>query len=62
MADSIRSWICTYLIDTGETYGGSLADVPVWEKKKKVQLIEVRDQQHVVLSADLTCLFRSRSF
>jgi hypothetical protein len=41
MADSIRSWICAYLIDIGETYGGNLSDAPFWEKKKKVQIVEV---------------------
>ncbi|KIM83236.1 hypothetical protein PILCRDRAFT_819474 [Piloderma croceum F 1598] len=40
MADSFRSWICAYLIDIGETYGGNLSDAPYWEKKKKVQLVE----------------------
>ena len=48
MADSIRSWICAYLIDIGETYGGNLSDALFWEKKKKVQIVEVRS--HVNLT------------
>lgn len=42
MADTIREpWICGYLVETGEQYGGTLSSVPFREKKKKVQLIEV---------------------
>lgn len=42
MADTLREpWICSYLVETGEQYGGILSSVPFREKKKKVQLIEV---------------------
>lgn len=54
MADSFRSWICAYLIDIGETYGGNLSDAPYWEKKKKVQLVEVRNHGYAVCSVKLT--------
>lgn len=44
MADSLREpWICKYLIETGENYGGRLMDVPLRDKKRKVQLVEVRN-------------------
>ncbi|KAI6002731.1 hypothetical protein EDD15DRAFT_2465522 [Pisolithus albus] len=41
MADSIpSSWICDYLIEIAERHGGQLGDVPLCNKKKRVQLTE----------------------
>lgn len=37
-----EAWICAYLIDVGERFEGSLTNEPYREKKKIVQLIEVR--------------------
>jgi hypothetical protein len=42
MAESIRSWLAAYLVGIGENFGGNLTSVPLHEKKKKVQLVEVR--------------------
>jgi hypothetical protein len=43
MANSIPApWICDYLIGIGEQYGCHLGDVPLWQKKKKAHLAEVR--------------------
>lgn len=44
MAESIpAAWISDYVIDAAETYGGQLYDVPPFIKKKRVQLIEVKN-------------------
>lgn len=42
MSNLLQPWICTYLIDVAETYGGNLTSVPLAEKNKKVQAIKVR--------------------
>lgn len=43
MANSLgEAWICAYLIDVGERYNGSLTKEQYRDKRKKVQLIEVR--------------------
>ena len=44
MAESIpAAWISDYVIDAAETYGGQLYDVLPFIKKKRVQLIEVKN-------------------
>lgn len=43
MSESMSSpWIRDYLIDVAETYGAQLYNAPVSEKKKRVQLTDVR--------------------
>jgi hypothetical protein len=42
MAESLRPWLVEYLVGIGERFGGNLTGLPLHEKKKKVQLVEVR--------------------
>lgn len=54
MADSLpEPWICAYLIDTAETFGGSLSNVPYREKKRKVQLVDVRRLRNLMASQNV---------
>jgi hypothetical protein len=41
MADSILPWISDHLIGIGEECGANISSIPLFEKKKKVQLVEV---------------------
>jgi hypothetical protein len=38
----LKPWIVKYLLDTAEQYGAQLYKVPVEQKGKKVQLVQVR--------------------
>ena len=49
MAQSLQPWICTYLINVAETYGGDLIQVPVEKGKKIVQVVQVRQLLWIVL-------------
>ena len=41
MSDSVNPWIAPYLVGVAEKYGVDIAAIPKFEKKKKVQIIEV---------------------
>jgi hypothetical protein len=57
MAASIPApWICDYLIDVGERHGGHLSDVPLWVKKKKAHLREVRNNTSFYIPNHLTII------
>ena len=49
MAQSLQPWICTYLINVAETYGGDLIQVPVEKGKKIVQVVQVCQLLWIVL-------------
>ncbi|KAJ7733735.1 hypothetical protein DFH07DRAFT_967870 [Mycena maculata] len=41
MSESIRPWMKTHLVHVAETYGGDLSTVPLEDKSKKVQIVEL---------------------
>jgi hypothetical protein len=47
MADSIQSWIASYLIAIAEDHGANIASVPYHQKPKKVQLTEVNKLSYI---------------
>ena len=42
MSSQVQPWICSYLINIAETYGGDWLSLPHEAKNKKVQVIKVR--------------------
>jgi hypothetical protein len=41
MADSLTPWLFVYLLTAAETYGAQISNIPLHDKKKKVQITEV---------------------
>ncbi|KAF8197926.1 hypothetical protein BJ912DRAFT_50181 [Pholiota molesta] len=40
MADSLTPWLFVYLLNAAETYGAQISNIPLHDKKKKVQITE----------------------